>query len=115
MSNNFDKSIRAWYHAKYPKDVDGRLMLTRKLTFRDLAYDLASEDYNDGQDTIDRLTEYWNEGYASDVREKIFAEMARLLAVPYKVIYDAWLNNDKNGIRQAIMAISLENKYYKGV
>lgn len=113
MKKNFGKSIRNWYHAKYPKDVDGRLWLKRKLDFSDLAYDLATI-----RDDFDFYKEYMQEGCAdSIVRERIFSELANLLETDYRVIYDAWLYDDiehKQGIRDAITKLNLTNQCYLG-
>lgn len=76
-----NKLIRDWYIKKYPDDELG-LEIDPKVTFNDL---LVTLDF--GENVYDCL------GVGdSVVRESCFNELARMMKVDYKEIYNLWLN-----------------------
>ena len=76
------RKIRDWYIKKYPTDDLG-LDIDPEVTFNNL---LVCLDF--GEDVYNCL------GVGDSViRERCFAELARLMKVKYDYIYDLWLND----------------------
>lgn len=76
-----NKLVKDWYVKKYPNDELG-LDIDPKVTFNDL---LVTLDF--GEDVYDRI------GVGDSViRERCLSELARMMKVDYKEIYDLWLN-----------------------
>lgn len=84
-SDPLRKSIRAWYRQAYPTDDMGEELHPR-VTFLQLAKALY-----DGKDV------YWAIGAEDSlIRERVFAELARIDGCDYDVVYDMWMHPDRH-------------------
>lgn len=92
ITPNTEYLIKDWYCAEYPDDLAG-LDIREGLTFSSLYLDLLN-----GFDIYESL------GVAeSDVRERIFVKLSKMLDVPYDTIYFLWLSEgcrDANWLRE---------------
>lgn len=77
-----NRKVKDWYVKKYPTDTLG-LDIDPEVTFNNL---IVCLDF--GEDVYDCL------GVGdSIIRERCFAELARLMKVDYDYIYDLWLSD----------------------
>lgn len=79
--NTLETNVRSWYMNEYPTDELGE-NLPKTITFKDY------EDYlNSGKDIYKLM------GQVADsiIRERIFIELADIMNVSYKKVYDTWL------------------------
>lgn len=110
LENNksiLDLSVKDWYCEKYPTDPVGKEL--NDIAFGNLISSIDSSH--------DSAAFYKAIGVGeSDIRERIFAKLSDLLAVPYDVVYEEWLhgNGTFEGKNLAQIAEQVDNKTYVG-
>lgn len=85
QKENLQSNVREWYSRQYPTD-DLASELESKTTFGDVRDAIRS-----GKDVYDIL------GVEDGVvRERVFRKLAEVIDVPYKAVYDAWINGTES-------------------
>lgn len=111
--DSLDDSIKDWYMEKYPDDVE-IIADAPSTTFRELILGL-----NDGEDAYKVIFGSPMRG-DSVARERVFAELSRIVDCDYNDIYNQWLNREPNGLAEIIEKVSKnapevsENQYDLG-
>lgn len=80
-----ERHVREWYTEEFPGDPMGK-QITGDLSWYDLL-----ERMRCGED-IYRVLGVLD----SRIRERVMAHLAKLLNVPYDVVYELWLKNERN-------------------
>jgi hypothetical protein len=80
-NKNMNSRVKTWYVKQFPNDDMG-VELNPKITFTNILFCLIHKE-----DVYPPL-----EVYDSILRERVFAEIAERLGVPYKDVYNLWIN-----------------------